>query len=81
MRPTHGSIFAGLGALACRDLPPPSPWWMRGSPSPEQDFLPPDVAFHVTTQLEGDVLQIRWVIADGYFLYRSKIRSALRVRI
>src|ERR1700690_1910304 len=51
-----------------------SPWWMRGSTSTEQDFLPPDVAFHLTSQLEGDVLQLRWVIADGYFLYRSKIQ-------
>ena len=51
-----------------------NPWWMRGAPSTEQDFLPPDVAFHLTTHLDGDALQLRWVIADGYFLYRNKMQ-------
>lgn len=60
---------SGLAGLAAA-----SPWWMRGSPTAEQDFLPPDVAFHISTHLDGDVLQIRWVIADGYFLYRNKIQ-------
>ncbi len=50
-----------------------SPWWVRGSTSSEQDFLPPDVAFHLSSQLEAGVLQLRWVIADGYFIYRNKI--------
>jgi thiol:disulfide interchange protein len=75
-RPTLTVRFALLviGALALPGLAAASPWWMRGSPSAEQDILPPDVAFHVSTHLEGDVLQIRWVIADGYFLYRNKIQ-------
>ncbi len=65
--------FLCLAVFGLVGLAAASPWWMRGSASAEQDFLPPDVAFHLTTHLEGDVLQLRWVIADGYFLYRNKI--------
>jgi thioredoxin:protein disulfide reductase len=46
---------------------------MRGIDSNETDFLPPDVAFRVAARLDGNVLKIRWVIADGYYLYRQKI--------
>ena len=49
------------------------PWWMRGIDSNETDFLPPDVAFRVAARIDGDVLKVRWVIADGYYLYRQKI--------
>lgn len=49
------------------------PWWMRGIDSNETDFLPPDVAFRVGARVEGNLLKVRWVIADGYYLYRSKI--------
>ncbi len=49
------------------------PWWMRGSPSDDGDFLPPDVAFRVGAHLDGNVIRVRFVIADGYYLYRRKI--------
>jgi len=49
------------------------PWWMRDSDSNETDFLPPDVAFRAGAALDGHALRIRWVIADGYYLYRDKI--------
>jgi thiol:disulfide interchange protein DsbD len=49
------------------------PWWMRGVESNETDFLPPDVAFRVTAAVDGTVMRVRWVIADGYYLYRHKI--------
>jgi thiol:disulfide interchange protein DsbD len=49
------------------------PWWMRGIESNETDFLPPDVAFRVAARVDGNVLKVRWVIADGYYLYRQKI--------
>ena len=49
------------------------PWWMRGIDSNETDFLPPDVAFRVAARIEGNVVKVRWVIADGYYLYRQKI--------
>jgi len=46
---------------------------MRGVESNDTDFLPPDVAFRIAARLDGKVVKIRWVIADGYYLYRSKI--------
>ena len=49
------------------------PWWMRGVESNEGDFLPPDVAFRVAARGDGSVLRVRWVIADGYYLYKQKI--------
>src|ERR1700674_3388620 len=49
------------------------PWWIRGVESNESDFLPPDVAFRVTAGVDGNVVRVRWVIADGYYLYRRKI--------
>ena len=50
------------------------PWWMRGTDSNETDFLPPDVAFRTGAALEeGRAVRIRWVIADGYYLYKDKI--------
>ena len=37
--------------------------------------MPPDVAFHLSSHIEdAGVLQLRWVIADGYFIYRDKIQ-------
>jgi thioredoxin:protein disulfide reductase len=49
------------------------PWWMRGVDSKESDYLPPDVAFRVSGRVEGNIIKVRWVIADGYYLYRQKI--------
>jgi thioredoxin:protein disulfide reductase len=49
------------------------PWWMRGVESNENDFLPPDVAFRVAATVEDHDLRVRWVIADGYYLYRQKM--------
>jgi thioredoxin:protein disulfide reductase len=46
---------------------------MRGIDSNDTDFLPPDVAFRVAARVDGKVMKIRWVIADGYYLYRQKI--------
>src|ERR1700691_2155124 len=60
------SVLLGGSALA-------KPWWMRGIDSNESDFLPPDVAFRVGAQADGNSVRVRWVIADGYYLYRSKI--------
>jgi thiol:disulfide interchange protein DsbD len=61
-------VLLGVAGLASA-----KPWWMRGSTSNEQDFLPPDVAFRVAAYVDGNLLRVRWVIADGYYLYRRKI--------
>ena len=60
------SILLGSSALA-------KPWWMRGVETNETDFLPPDVAFRVGAQADARSIRVRWVIADGYYIYRSKI--------
>jgi thioredoxin:protein disulfide reductase len=52
------------------------PWWMRGVESNETDFLPPDIAFRVGARIDGSELRVRWVIADGYYLYRQKFSVA-----
>jgi thioredoxin:protein disulfide reductase len=49
------------------------PYWMRGIASNETDFLPPDVAFRVGARTDGSMIKVRWIIADGYYLYRQKI--------
>src|SRR5271154_825606 len=49
------------------------PWWTRGIESNDTDFLPPDVAFRVAARVDGRVLRVRWIIADGYYLYRRRI--------
>jgi thiol:disulfide interchange protein DsbD len=50
------------------------PWWMRGSDNNENDFLPPDVAFRVgASVVDATHLRVRWVIADGYYLYKQKL--------
>ena len=63
------SLLLLLGAATANA----KPWWMRGIDSNETDFLPPDVAFRVGARIDGAVLKVRWVIADGYYLYRQKI--------
>jgi thioredoxin:protein disulfide reductase len=62
-----------VSALGAAQIASAKPWWLRGSDSSETDFLPPDVAFRVGARLDGGVLKVRWVIADGYYLYRQKI--------
>ena len=60
-------------ALALGGIAQAKPWWMRGSDANESDFLPPNVAFRVGSSVEGATVRVRWVIADGYYLYKHKI--------
>ena len=48
------------------------PWWMKGSAAKGADFLPPDQAFRLSASVDGDLIRVRWLIADGYYLYRNK---------
>jgi thioredoxin:protein disulfide reductase len=59
--------------LSLAGLASAKPWWMRGVESNETDFLPPDAAFRVSAAVDGNVMRVRWIIADGYYLYRHKI--------
>ena len=38
------------------------------------DLLPADQAFAFTASMEGDRIHAVWKLADGYYLYKSKIR-------
>lgn len=58
-----------LGAGAAQG----KPWWMRGVESNDTGFLPPDVAFRMAARIDGTEVKVRWVIADGYYLYKQKI--------
>jgi thiol:disulfide interchange protein DsbD len=41
----------------------------------EDDLLMPDEAFRISGQVKGaDLVRVTWDIADGYYLYKSKIR-------
>jgi thiol:disulfide interchange protein DsbD len=62
------AAVCGVGGLAIA-----KPWWMRGVESNESDFLPPDVAFRTAARVDGAVIRLRWVIADGYYLYRRRM--------
>jgi thiol:disulfide interchange protein DsbD len=66
--PLLALLVIGLAGIASS-----KPWWMRGVESNESDFLPPDSAFRVNARVEGNLLRVRWVIADGYYMYRSRI--------
>ena len=42
-----------------------------------QDLLPPEVAFKFSARaLDADTLEVRYQIADGYYLYRDKFKFA-----
>jgi thiol:disulfide interchange protein DsbD len=41
----------------------------------DEEFLLPEQAFKVTAAADGaDAVRVRWTIADGYYLYKSKFR-------
>jgi len=67
------AVMSTLLLLGAATSASAKPWWMRGTDSNETDFLPPDIAFRLGARVDGDLLKVRWVIADGYYLYRQKI--------
>jgi len=74
MKRSLGASLLCLTLLTLSGMAFAKPWWMRDSPSNEEDFLPPDVAFRVAAGADEKVMRVRWVIADGYYLYRQKIQ-------
>jgi thiol:disulfide interchange protein DsbD len=72
-RKVSRAVVFGLLASILAGSAGAKPWWLRGSDSNEADFLPPDVAFMVGATVEGEMVRVRWRIADGYYLYRNKI--------
>ena len=48
---------------------------LSGGPKSEGDFLPADQAFVLSTASDSpDRITLRWDIADGYYLYRDKVK-------
>ncbi|UCC56394.1 MAG: protein-disulfide reductase DsbD [Gammaproteobacteria bacterium] len=46
-----------------------------GIDTPEPDLLPPDEAFRITaTTSDSNTVQVSWEIADGYYMYRDRMR-------
>jgi thiol:disulfide interchange protein DsbD len=46
-----------------------------GIDTPEPDLLPPDAAFRITaTTSDSNTVQVSWEIADGYYMYRDRMR-------
>ena len=51
-----------------------------GAPLSESDLLPADQAFVLTASSDSpDRITLRWDIADGYYLYRDKVKVAITV--
>ena len=72
----------GLPALAAESAapqaaPPPGAGLLSSVKTTGDDFLPPDQAFRFDA-LEGgsDRVQLNWEIAEGYYLYRARIKVA-----
>ncbi len=48
----------------------------RASATDEQEFLDPSVAFQVSAEAVGpDRVRLIWQIADGYYIYRHKLKA------
>jgi len=67
------AAIVAVATLAGAATATAKPWWMRDATANEQDFLPPEVAFKVSAHVDGEAVKVRWIIADGYYLYRNKI--------
>lgn len=49
---------------------------LTGLSANAQDFLKPDLAYRYAAVDAGDVIEIDWVIEDGYYLYKKKLSFA-----
>ena len=71
---------AGTGVAAAGTTPPASiDQVLHRSQvrSNEGEFLPPDQAFRLIAQPQGaDRIALTWEIADGYYLYRNRLKVA-----
>lgn len=43
----------------------------------DDDFLPADQAFQLSSSASGSTLRLRWDIADGYYLYRHRFQVSV----
>ena len=47
--------------------------WLQPAGGKQDDFLPPDQAFQLTSKVKDGAATLSWVIAPGYYLYKSRI--------
>ena len=66
-------MLLGILSLSAAATAFAKPWWMRGVESNGNDFLPPDEAFRVSAFVDGDAIGVRWMIANGYYLYKQRM--------
>jgi len=63
------AVFAGPGIDGVLDS--------SRARSADPEFLPPDVAFHLTGSPDGpDRIRLAWEIHPGYYLYKSRLKVA-----
>src|SRR5215475_2047670 len=84
--PTKALLAAALLALSaslCAQTPPAQPAGkatgidalLGSARAGDDEFLPPDQAFRFDAIPEGtDRVRLNWEIADGYYLYRARIK-------
>ncbi len=49
--------------------------WAASSPGDSDNLLEPDQAFSLSTRVvKPDLLEAKWKIADGYYMYRNKLK-------
>ena len=70
---TPGRLIAAFALAGLASFAGAKPWWTQAAQSNAADFLPPDAAFRVSARAEDNRVRVRWVIADGYYLYRQRI--------
>jgi thiol:disulfide interchange protein DsbD len=67
--PKEGSLFDSIGQLAQS---------LGSNTFFEDELLPPDQAFAFNAEAkDGQTLQLHWEIAEGYYLYRNKLKLSL----
>ena len=69
-------VLAGAG-FSNTAIGASNPPLLSGNASGDDEFLPPDEAFRFSGEVTGpNTLHLRWAIADGYYLYKAKIKAA-----
>ena len=43
----------------------------------DEEFLNPEEAFKLITEVDGDAITAQWQIAEGYYLYRKRMQFNL----
>ena len=76
LRPDAG--FRRRGAAIAAALVCLCPWALAANVEPNVELLPPEQAFRFSARaLDDRTLEARFVIADGYYLYRDKFKFAV----